>query len=35
VEPEGSFLCSQESTTGPYPSPDESNPHNPYFWGQF
>jgi hypothetical protein len=27
MEPEGSLLCSQESTTNPYPEPDESSPH--------
>jgi hypothetical protein len=26
MEPEGSLLCSQEPSTGPYPEPDESNP---------
>jgi hypothetical protein len=24
-----SLLCSQETTTGPYPKLDESNPHPP------
>jgi hypothetical protein len=27
MEPKGSFLCSQESATGPYYAPDECNPH--------
>jgi hypothetical protein len=27
MEPEGSLSCLQELTTGPYPEPDESNPH--------
>jgi len=27
-EPEGSFLCSQESSTGLYPEPDESDLHS-------
>jgi hypothetical protein len=32
VELEGSSSCSQESATGPYPEPDEFNPHlPPYF----
>jgi hypothetical protein len=26
---EGSLLCSLQSATGPYPEPDESNPHSP------
>jgi len=25
MEPVGSFLCSQESTDGPYPESDDSN----------
>jgi hypothetical protein len=29
MEPEGSLLCSQEPTTGPYPEPDESSPQFP------
>jgi hypothetical protein len=27
MEREGSLTCSQEPTTGPYPEPNESNPH--------
>jgi hypothetical protein len=27
-EPEGSSPCSQEPSTGPYPEPDRSSPHN-------
>jgi hypothetical protein len=27
MEPEGSLSWSQEPATGPYPEPDESNPH--------
>jgi hypothetical protein len=27
--PEGSIPCSQESSTGPYPEPYQSNPHHP------
>jgi hypothetical protein len=27
MEPEGSLQCSQESASGPYPEPDEFNPH--------
>jgi hypothetical protein len=26
MEPDVSFLCSQEPATGPYPEPDESRP---------
>jgi hypothetical protein len=26
MEPEGSLLCSQEPSTGPYPEPDKSHP---------
>jgi hypothetical protein len=29
MEPEGSSQCSQGPATGPYPEPDESNPHRP------
>jgi hypothetical protein len=29
MEPEGSLLCSQEPSTGPYPKPDQSRPHHP------
>jgi hypothetical protein len=29
MEPEGSFLCSQEPATGLYSEPDRSNPHPP------
>jgi len=29
MELEGSFLCSQEPTTGLYSDPDQSNPHLP------
>jgi len=27
MEPNGSLLCSQDPTTGPYPEPDASSPH--------
>jgi hypothetical protein len=27
METEGSLLCSQEPSTGPYPEPDQSNPY--------
>jgi hypothetical protein len=29
MEPEGSLLCSQEPSTGPYPEPDQSNSYHP------
>jgi hypothetical protein len=29
MEPDGSLLCSQEPSTGPYPQPDQSNPYHP------
>jgi hypothetical protein len=29
MDPEGSWQCSQEPATGPYPELDESNPHFP------
>jgi hypothetical protein len=29
MEPEGSLPCLQESSTGPYPQPDQSNPSHP------
>jgi hypothetical protein len=28
MEPKGSFLCSQEPATGPYPEPDKSSKYN-------
>jgi len=29
MEPEGSLLCSQQPSIGPYPEPDESSPQSP------
>jgi hypothetical protein len=29
METERSLLCSQESSTGSYPEPDQSNPYQP------
>jgi hypothetical protein len=29
MEPEGSLLCLQEPSTGPYPEPDQSSPYQP------
>jgi hypothetical protein len=29
MEPEGSLRCSQESSTGPYPEPDQSSAYHP------
>jgi hypothetical protein len=29
MEPEDSLLCSQESSTGPYPEPGQSSPYDP------
>jgi hypothetical protein len=29
MEREGSLLCSQEPSTGPYPEPDQSDPYDP------
>jgi hypothetical protein len=28
MEPEGSLLCSQEPSAGPYPKPDQSIPYH-------
>jgi hypothetical protein len=30
MEPEGSLPYSQQSSTGPYPEPDQSSPYHPY-----
>jgi hypothetical protein len=30
MEPEGSLPCLQESSTGPDPEPDQSNPYQSY-----
>jgi hypothetical protein len=32
MEPEGSLLCSQEPSTGPYPEADLSSPYHPILW---
>jgi hypothetical protein len=32
IEPEGSLQCSQESSTGPYPEPDQSYPSQPILY---
>jgi hypothetical protein len=29
MQAEGSLLCSQEPSIGPYPEPSESNPYHP------
>jgi hypothetical protein len=29
MEPKGSLPCSQESSIGPYPEPDQSSPYHP------
>jgi hypothetical protein len=29
MEPEGSLPCSEESSAGPYPEPDESSQYHP------
>jgi hypothetical protein len=29
---EGSLLCSQEPSTGPYPEPDQSSPYHPILY---
>jgi hypothetical protein len=31
MEPEGLLPCSQEPFMGPYPEPDQSNLHNPFY----
>jgi hypothetical protein len=37
METEGSVQCSEESATGPYPEPKESNPYPPilFLWNIF
>jgi hypothetical protein len=37
MEPEGSLLFSQEPAIGPYPEPDDSNPHPQtlFLWDPF